>query len=129
MMRCKFECNGNEPCEYECSLEFNQCQDQCPCYYQCKDGCHNCSHDTCTCAYPEENADYIKCAEQGDGVYSACINQCSIGDMNCVAQCGREYEIFMEKCPCQERFDFDFKTYKFQAFKLESFKPLKSLDV
>ena len=89
-MRCKFECNGNEPCEYECSLEFNQCQDQCPCYYQCKDGCHDCSHDTCTCAYPEENADYIKCAEQGDDLYSACINQCSIGDMNCVDQCLRD---------------------------------------
>ena len=26
MMRCKVECNGNEPCEYQCSKVFNSCQ-------------------------------------------------------------------------------------------------------
>ena len=26
MMRCKVDCNGNEPCEYQCSKVFNSCQ-------------------------------------------------------------------------------------------------------
>ena len=63
----------------------------------------NCEHSTCTCAYPEENADFIECAAEGDAVYFACINECPVNQMACVSACGREYEDFMAQCPCQER--------------------------
>ena len=103
MMRCKIDCVGSESCEFECSLEFNECQDSCPCYFDCDAGCHDCEHSTCTCAYPEENADFIKCAAEGDAVYFACINECPVNQMACVSACGREYEDLMAQCPCQER--------------------------
>ena len=81
---------------------FNKCQDACPCYRSCPNGCSSCAHETCSCADAENNPDFLACSIEANENYFACINQCPVNDMLCISACGRSYEHSLERCPCQE---------------------------
>ena len=61
-----------------------------------------CSHETCNCADKENNADFLQCQVQANENYFSCINNCPVNDMVCISNCGRSYEHFIERCPCEE---------------------------
>ena len=103
MLTCKFDCLGDADCEYTCSNQFNQCQDQCPCYRNCLNGCNGCwAHATCNCVDPDSNPDFLACSNEAQVAYFICINECPVNDLFCVSTCGRTYERLYERCPCQE---------------------------
>ena len=81
---------------------FNKCQDACPCYRSCPNGCSSCAHETCSCADADNNPDFLACSVEANENYFACINQCPVNDMLCISACGRSYEHSLERCPCQE---------------------------
>ena len=104
MSDCWLNCDGDEICHSECSVQGDQCIDSCPCYSDCPDGCDDCSNSICTCSTPDEDPDYLFCSNLVEMLYLECIVDCSSGNVECLSNCARDYNVMIEECPCQVEF-------------------------
>ena len=55
---------------------------------------------TDVCFDPEENDDFLDCAEELKTIYYDCMAACP--DPSCMSRCNRDYEYAYKNCPCQE---------------------------
>ena len=90
---------------------MDTCIQACPCFSQCSDGCDDCANSICTCAYPDEDPNYLLCASAAETRYMACIGSCTLGDVHCLALCGVNFNTDISNCPCQVKI---FKQLKLQ---------------
>ena len=93
--QCWVNCTGGSLCDYECSIKADQCFQSCPCF----------SIDTFS--NPDQNPDYIICADQVEAAYLKCLTGCPSDDAECISGCARDYSIMIEQCPCQVQLKLD----------------------
>ena len=101
MSECWLSCANDAMCRYECSVNGDQCNDSCPCFSDCPNGCDDCFNSICACLVLDEDPDYVICSNLVEIHYLECIVRCSSGDIECLSNCARDYDIMIEQCPCQ----------------------------
>ena len=106
---------------------MDTCIQACPCFSECSDGCDDCSNSICTCAYPDEDPDYLLCASASETRYMACIGGCNAGDIHCVVVCGANFNTDISNCPCQVKTSSSFYTHTFFSGKLCRWMPMSKL--
>ena len=99
--QCRLDCEGESICDFECSLQLDQCIQSCPCFSQCLSGCTDCPNQICTCAFPDSNPDYVSCAAWVESVYTECLTSCTAGDVHCLSLFGFSYNSMINQCPCR----------------------------
>ena len=101
---CLAGCNDGQVdsavCTHLCSMELTSCQNDCPCMVNCPNGCDECHY--CSCIWPDENKDYQQCYKVKELEYFECFLECSMGDLDCEADCLRDFHENLKVCPCQE---------------------------
>ena len=60
---CNASCSNqfNSTCTYECNLDYFDCQNLCPCFPGCPDGCYQCQTSFCQCQDKPNSPDFITC--------------------------------------------------------------------
>ena len=60
---CNASCSNqfNSTCTYECNLDYFDCQNLCPCFPGCPDGCYQCQTSFCQCQDKANSPDFITC--------------------------------------------------------------------
>ena len=104
-------------------IKASSCIVSCPCMENCPSGCQNCTTAFCSCRDYESNPDYITCSDQYELLYTRCLlgtvysnylkqhlfwhsdktthKGCPHQDIDCLAQCSRDYDENIENCPCR----------------------------
>ena len=110
----------SDSCIYECNSGFVGCENWCPCFPNCPQGCDLCSSGVCKCNDPYSNGDYVQCEEivrisittlnwtsdfpyskkNFEDEYHSCAFNCAPADFECFGYCSREFADNVEKCPC-----------------------------
>ena len=118
--RCIGICNADSTCAFECNSDFIDCENGCPCFQDCPQGCEHCNNGFCKCQDRYRNPDYIECEGKVKNYlplllsftffpgaqksfeleYSKCIVTCAPADFACYGFCSREFEENTQKCPC-----------------------------
>ena len=98
--KCLVDCKGDASCDVGCRFDAVDCTYHCPCYPGCPSGCGGCPSSFCQCNDFESSPDFLACEKYFEEVYTACIVGCDIGDVLCLAACGREHDANLLNCPC-----------------------------
>ncbi|CAG5110136.1 Oidioi.mRNA.OKI2018_I69.chr2.g4568.t1.cds [Oikopleura dioica] len=97
------ECRGNcadSVCESVCLHEYSECNDSCPCFHDCPDGCDGCKHPLCFCKNPElDNPIYKQCIEEAAARQKKCVTTCYANNA-CFERCNDDFFIDSARCPC-----------------------------
>ena len=99
---CMNQCDGDPLCGYNCAVALDQCIQKCPCFSECEAGCDGCANGICTCAYPDNNEDYVTCVGKVENDYFKCLSACTPGDVHCVSMCGVDFNANLDECPCND---------------------------
>ena len=87
------------------SVMYCDCNNSCPCFQNCPQGCNQSNTGYCRCQNPYSNPDFVECEEKirnlfslrvkvacrkkfFEGDYSMCVVSCRPGDFACFAFCG-----------------------------------------
>ena len=78
--------------------EYLKCENNCPCYDNCYDGCP-CSYETEYCEIPDEckvdetnTAEFGKCDQFNRSQFLYCTDNCEIYDTDCFHDCSVNFE-------------------------------------